>query len=449
MSTKSLHDRWMSRFDDLQDWLKAHGRLPRNTRDGSLFEDSLRSWLREQRTRHASGLLPDRYAQTLREIGVLDAAPLTPRQEELKAWAALHRRRPNARSADPDEASLGALVYSLRGYALRGRLKPGTIELLISVPDALSEAEAKLVQSRLARKLEQRHLRSLATVAGLDPLEAKWNRGFTELSNWFQEHGALPRRRSIETIEYRIANWLNVQRMQHRKDNLLPAYAARLQSIPGALEPKPRSSDDLVLARGIAAFHAGHGRLPSYQGASNAERLTAKHLTRLRAKVLDDSIDPEVRETIAVIPGAIERIVVRKAPSERLADLRAYISTYGTFPLPKSCGRRGLAEWAYRALNGKGSSNRAEAERIRGAVQKLRDSSYVPRQGMPAYLDDLEAYVATHGHLPTAHSGARPFMQRGRLQASLSAPGTDAATRKRIEMMLTAEPWPNPVRRAA
>jgi hypothetical protein len=450
MSTKSVHAKWASRFEELNVWLETHGRMPRTTSAASDHERQLSAWISDQRNRHLSGLLPDRYVEALRGIeGILDARPLTPRQEELKDWVALHRRRPYARSADPVEAALGVLVYSLRSYALRGRLKLGTIELLLSVPDGLSEDETGLALSLVSAKLAAKRSKVAELAANVDPLEAKWNRGFDDLGKWFQEHGSLPNRRSKEVVQYRLANWLNVQRMQVRKGNLLSEHESRLRSIPGALEPRPRSSDDLVLARGVAAFHAGQGRLPRYQGASNAERLTAKHLTRLRTKVLDGTIGQEVREVLTAVPGAIEGITVRKTPPERLAELRAYIRSNGTFPLPKSSGQRGLAEWAYRALNGKGSPSPAEAERIRKAVQKLRGSSYVPRQSTPAYLDDLEAYVATHDHLPSSHQAARPYMQRARLQASLDAPGTDAFTRKRIELILTAKPWPSGVRRAA
>lgn len=372
MSTKSANDRWAGRFADLRAWLEAHGRLPRRTRDASVHEYSLSSWVADQRTRHASGLLPDRHVQALRDAGViLEVDTLTPRQEELKVWVASHGRRPRALSADPTEASLGTLVYSLRSYALRGRLKTGTVELLLAVPDALTAVEKELVLSRLAGKLERRRLRTSVVVANLDPLDAKWERGFTDLSNWVKEHGSLPNRRSTDTVEYRIANWLNVQRMQARKDNLLPDYAARLQAIPGALEPR-RPISDLGYANSIAAFHAKHGRMPLNRGTIASERTLAVTALRLRRKIQEGTIGKDALKVLSSVPGAAEPLSVRKSPHQRLADLEDLIKTTGRFP---TSGHEGLPQWAYRALNGKASRNPKVASEIQQAVEKLRAST--------------------------------------------------------------------------
>lgn len=350
--------------------MQVHKRLPRETKDSTDQERTLCAWVAGQRTRHSSGLLPARHIQALQALdGILDLHPLSPRQQELKEWVALHGRRPHARSSDPVEAAFGVLVYSFRSYALRGRLKKGTLDLLMAVPDALSEDEKKLSLALLAAKLQERRRKAEVLAANIDPLEAKWNRGFADLSDWVREHGALPRRRGSGK-ELQVANWLNVQRMQARKGNLLPEFVARLQAVSGALEPR-QPIGELGFANKIAAFHAEHGRLPGSRSSLASERTLGVHLGRLRRRIQDGTISKDALGVLSRVPGATE-LSVRKEPHERLADLEELIKANGRFP---RADHRGLAQWADRALQGRASRDPKVAAELQQAVGKLRVSA--------------------------------------------------------------------------
>lgn len=379
MSTKSIHDRWASRFAELQAWLEKHGRMPRNTQDAGEQERRISSWVTDQRARHKSGIMPAAYAKELRTVdGLLGPRPLSQRQEDFKAWVGKHGRRPLPGSRDPEEADFAVLFFSLRSYALRGRLKPATVDLILSVPGGFTTAEAETVRSLLAAKLDAKRLKAAAAVAGITPLEAKWNRGFAELEDWFRQHGTLPNRRSTDAAEYRAANWLNVQRMQARKDNLLPEYVAKLRAFPGALQTRPQTADRAVADR-VTAFHAEHHRLPAWHGATSAERSLNACLRRLRQKNDDGTLSGDVLATLTLIPGATDPVAGGRTPHQRLADLEDLIKTTGRFP---TRGPNGT--WAYRALKGKASRNPMVAAEIQLAVERLRAS--VRRGKVPAQL---------------------------------------------------------------
>ncbi|HEX9228297.1 MAG TPA: helicase associated domain-containing protein [Arthrobacter sp.] len=318
MSTRSIHDRWMSRFTELQGFLEAHGRVPRLTKDASEDERRLSSWVGDQRARHKSGTLPAAYLKDLRTIEGVFSTALSQRQESLKAWVATHGRRPLPGSTDPEEAAFAVLFFSLRSYALRGRLGAAAVELILTVPDGFTSDEAETVRSLLADKVDARRRRLAAAAADITPLEAKWNLGFAELQGWVQAHGSLPNRRSTDSTEYRCSNWLNVQRMQHRKDNLLPEYVRRLQTIPGAFETRAKTADPDAAAR-VAAFHAEHGRLPVLRGADSSERALNMRLRRLRSKIGDGTLAADVVEILSSIPGATAPIATHR--QHRPADL--------------------------------------------------------------------------------------------------------------------------------
>lgn len=371
MSTKSIHDRWMSRFAELLEFLETRGRMPRFAKDASEHERQLSSWVGNQRARHKAGTLPAAYLKDLQMVEGAFNADLSPRQESLKAWVATHGRRPLPGSTDPEEAAFAVLFFSLRSYALRGRLKPAAVELILSVPDGFTSDEAKTVRSLLADKLDTRRRRAAEAAADITPLEAKWNRGFTGLQGWVQEHGALPNRRSTDATEFRCANWLNVQRMQHRKDNLLPECVTRLQTIPGAFETRAKTTDPDAAAL-VAAFHAEHARLPAMPGANSAERALNMRLRRLRSKAGAGTLAADVAETLARIPGATAPIAAHRTPRQRLADLEGFIKSTGKFP---ASGKDSLSQWAYRALKGKASRDPRVAAEFQQAVEQLRAST--------------------------------------------------------------------------
>lgn len=371
---------------------------------------------------------------------------LSSRQADALAWILHHRRLPSTGSADNDERILGTrLAASLRS-ALAGTARVSTARFVLAVPNLATGADRARIQE-LADASEAARQESLRTRAAaktrLGPLEDRWNKGFAELTAWVEAHGELPRRRTHSADEYRVANWLNVQRVQFRDDNLAADLVERLRTVPGAMEPKPRLKGDFAFARSVADFHAAQGRLPRADVPA-PEGTVGIRLGKLRTKIKAGVISPAALEVLTTLPGALEGRNLRRAPRQRLAELEAYVQATGKFPVE---GAEGLSNWAYRALRGHGSrsSDPAESREIQERVKALRASvpySRMNRAGrLPAYLAALEAHIRDHGHLPTATMGADLRMDRQRLNRALESPQTDEITRARIRAVLAATPY--------
>jgi hypothetical protein len=374
---------------------------------------------------------------------------LSTRQADTLAWILQHRRLPTTGSSNNDERILGTrLAASLRS-ALAGTARAHTAAFVLAVPNLAAGADRTRIRELADAKeaVRQESLRAReATKTRLGPLEDRWNKGFAELSAWVEAHGELPRRRTSNPDEYRVANWVNVQRVQFRDNNLAAGWVERLRTVPGALDPKPRMKGDLAFARSIADFHAAHGRLPRADVPA-PEGTAGIHLLKLWNKNRDGLLGSEPLEILAAIPGALNRGEGRKTPRQRLAELEEYVKTTGQFPVQ---GAQGLSNWAYRALRGQGSRyNPAESREIREQVMALRASVPYTRMSradkFPAYLEAPEGYIHEHGHVPPTTVDAELRMSRQRLLNFLENPQTDELTRARIRAVLAAAPY----RRAA
>lgn len=75
----------------------------------------------------------------------------------------------------------------------------------------------------------------LGATPATDPYRIKWEAVFADFTAWTKENGSLPRRRSTDTEEYRLANWLNVQRVNQRNGRMRPDLHRMLCAVPGAL----------------------------------------------------------------------------------------------------------------------------------------------------------------------------------------------------------------------
>ena len=96
-------------------------------------------------------------------------------------------------------------------------------------------------QQQLARLIERYELPeglipAIETVlGGPDPYRSKWQAVFADFTAWIDAYGSLPKRRTEDKEEYRLANWLNVQRANQRAGKLRPDLAVKLSAVPGAL----------------------------------------------------------------------------------------------------------------------------------------------------------------------------------------------------------------------
>ena len=285
----------------------------------------------------------------------------------------------------------------------------------------------------------------MATVP--EGLAEKWDASFAGLQNWVARTGRLPSRRASDDDEYRLANWLNRQRTDARKDKLASSRESLLRGIPGALEPRTRNLSNLEMASRLAAFHAQNGRLPRHK--VKEENTTADYLTRLRATHRDGNMSADALAVFEAVPDAVQDVPARQVLSvdERLGQLRQYLSTHGHLPSSKSGG---VHRWLWRALQGEASVDPAEAKRARDEAGKLI-SGYRPREvvgpiGRPRemtglYITAVEDYVGEHGHLPSSSVASALRFQRSRLEHLLTSTATSEVDAARIRALLAAPSW--------
>lgn len=426
---------WEEVFEELRAWVSIHERLPRAGNTGD--ERRLLAWLKSQRRRHRTVGLPVRRVAALERIpGALHELPEdagTIRQRELREWAASHGRPP--RLGAPEDAGLAAVLYSLRYRALRGTSGHAGLAILLGIPGAVTEAQRERIQALAAAKPGP----VIPDTDADRTLDARWEKGFRAVAAWYSAHGALPKRRSASPAEYSAANWLNVQRMQARKGNLFAGWDEKLRTIPGALEPRPRSYSDQHFLDVIAAFAAEHGRLPSWK--SPAERNHAYRLGRYRTMMRDGTATAEIISGMTAIPGAVA--AAKRSPAQRFKELEDYVGAHGHFPTRDYS--RGLATWIHRVL----SEDSTADPSVRAAVVRLKTSTHGVRLvQFLVLLADMEGYLAEHGHTPMGRE--RPLrMNRQVFKNWLASPQTDATTKARITALLEAPRSPRAARGAA
>nr|WP_244266590.1 helicase associated domain-containing protein [Pseudarthrobacter chlorophenolicus] len=377
--------------------------------------------------------------------------------QDLIDWAQAKGRPPrNPRNPDPVERSLCWRLDRLRSRYRNGISRIGDLETLLTIPGALLDSEQPAARERLeALRLTTAEQEQSLTFRAKQPVDpARWEASFKDLNAWFTGHQSLPRRRSENAEELRIANWLNIQRTHARKNTLSQDREDKLRTVPGALEPRARRLSDVDLAKGLASFHAEHGRLPRQK--KEGEHAAAGYLTRLRGIIRAGEASEEALAVLEGIPGAATTTAPRQRHSvdQRLQQLREYIDENGHLP---SSDVPALSRWLARAVRGTASTNPKEADRARTAAQALTEG-YTPackthartgskfpgrkRRFIPSgYVAQLEEYVARHGHLPSAGRGAEPMFSRLRLRKLLANPSITESQTARINALLAAPSW--------
>lgn len=295
-------------------------------------------------------------------------------------------------------------------------------------------------------------------------LDEQWDRSFTEFHAWVTQTGGLPRRRSNEATEYRLANWLNRQRTDSRKETIDPEHERQLRTVPGALEAPGLRLSDVVLADRVGSFHVTHGRLP--RRGVKGEGTMVNYLARLRAMTRVGDISAEALSAFETIPGAVLGTSSKQSPTvdDRLEQLRRYLAENGHLP-PYDAP---LGQWLNRALRGKASTRLRQAEHAKKAANALIEGhptraqrhvrkaakgltedhstraqlhSRKPRTVASRYVPQLEEYVALHGHLPSSGAKSEPRYLRQHLLKLLANPRISESQVERINALLEAPTW--------
>lgn len=326
------HLRWAS---TAADHVRAHGTLPEaaDSRYQALRLEMLRSAV------NSADIPPGPLAAIRTVLSAPPApSPIEMKQQsevqrliELRAYIQKHGHLPARRS------SLG---WWSADRILEGSPAPGVVDELVRLKDDYpSHGQAKAIgwaQAAAAHHTEHGVLPALprATISwrqdalrGLieqydlpghllpairlvldepDPYGKKWSAVFSGFTAWVNAHGKLPNRRSSDQEEYRLANWLNVQRVNQRAGTFRPDLAERLGAVQGALTPQVRirPTRQTRIAQ-VMNFHAAAGRFPGRGSQDDAERKLGTWLNNQRRGIHEGRVTPADFGELANLPGAL------------------------------------------------------------------------------------------------------------------------------------------------
>lgn len=335
MNSKAAIKAWESAAAEFTEFLTANRRQPNtvNPEERELYHWGLRHTARMRR-----GLLNERQEEIMN--GILDlyesiGSPYptkTPSLDGLEQFYAAHGRVPSPEAGGEEAAVAASLKAYLRVCRTRDGFRADTLERLLAIPGAVEAGQLPAFERAL--HVLRTYRRPAASASGiviggirLNPSSRtkrvsravpvptnseiryadKWNSMFAEFTAWVDVHGTLPRRRSTDPQELRLANWLNVQRRNHREQEIPPALEKVLSAVPGALEPATFKSAAQWYAA-IASFYDANGRMPSCAAANGTEeRSLAEYMTgrlrpALRTGKLPDPANPDLARILAIIP---------------------------------------------------------------------------------------------------------------------------------------------------
>lgn len=343
MNSKNAIQAWEADAAQFTDFITVNRRQPYSHVDA---ERRLYVWGLRHVTRLHRGMLNEHQEQVMN--GILDLydevarryPTKTPSLDGAEQFHAAHGRLPSPEAAGEEGAAAKALSGYIRACRYRDGFRPDALERLLALPGAIPENERAAFQRAL--HMLRTYRRPLAAPADtitfkgvpLNPAARpkrvpavtavrenqeyryndKWNAVFTDFSAWVKEHGALPRRRSTDPQEKRLANWLNVQRRNHRGNDIPENLEAILRTVPGALEPAQFKSPEQWY-ESINAFLEANHRLPTAKAAPGTEeRSMAEYISgRLRPALRAGKITPDDSEALARLTAAMPPVRVKPA----------------------------------------------------------------------------------------------------------------------------------------
>ena len=201
-------EKWEEGFQHLQTYVEWNGdsRVP----DGYQQDEyNLGTWVQKQRSDYQKGKLKPPYARRLEALpGWLWESVRDERWEvgfdHLQEFVRKHRHARIPAKCVISGYGLGTWVNSQRTRYMSGTLDSGRVRRLESVPGWVWDARADL-----------------------------WEEGFQHLLNYVAEHGNAKVPRPYMVGDYRLGQWVGVQRSGNNKGTLPLERRTRLEELPG------------------------------------------------------------------------------------------------------------------------------------------------------------------------------------------------------------------------
>lgn len=186
------------RLQAVESFVAEHGRLPTNKRTGDAAERGLAGWMHGVNS-------PDRVGE------------------------AYDRARSEVQRLRRDHSSWTKNLAALNDFAAAH----GRLPTFAESPTAIRFLHRNTAMLR-AGKLSPERATAIESLAAMQPTTARpaeWETAFSDVAAWVEAHGHLPRRRSADHEELRLANWLNRNRQNQRAGRLSATQAKRIAGL--------------------------------------------------------------------------------------------------------------------------------------------------------------------------------------------------------------------------
>lgn len=414
---KIITPAWIDRLTDVATFLLDHDCLP--TKDGGPEQASMAQWLTHQRSAYNDDRLLPEHRSLLEALGIpqtgwmdgdrerrYDAAWFT-NFHQVVAHLASTGRRPSTVSEDPEEQRLGKWL-----------------SLQLMTRDDLAEHRlAAFVGAGLTNLPNTTRLMHADT----------WHRRFADLDAFVTEHGRRPTHNSSDPDEKSIGQWLAKQRVAISKGTLSDDRLGLL------IEAQERTGVDLlsllkvdvvgaIIAR-VAAFHAEHGRMPTFHEPDGTWVANVRHRHRI------GTLAPATAKALARIdPDWLTPMRVDLARS--VQDIADFVAQHGRFP----ARTRGSATESRLAARMNSYRDRDRRGDLSEASRALLDEKVPNWNVLPTHLRFVEHLQDLAALGPDAHlrRGTTLYGWRYQLLLALRRQRVPAV---RVDLIRQHAPW--------
>lgn len=253
------------------------------------------------------------------------------RFKDFKVWVDAHEGQMPAEDLNGGpEDTLHAWLKRQRAARADGTLAPTLDAILATVKGAFT-APAPTLQDLLTKAKAAAKEAPGARAAGNTR-----NSSVEQLEAFYAAHGRLPVFRGTEPNEQKLYSYvIGKLRVRHRRGELDPIIAARLNVIPGVFtgrsyrrreQPAPvsahaaRAKELAARMEDLIAFCSAHGRLPRKTGPAPEPALYGYMYKRVRPAYRTGHLDEVTARRLLALPGVlVPASKTRKPPARREA----------------------------------------------------------------------------------------------------------------------------------
>ncbi|WP_405594618.1 Helicase associated domain protein [Streptomyces sp. NBC_01092] len=256
---------WWDGYQGAVRYREEHGHLHVPANYQSANGHRLGAWIARRRWERRRGFLSAERVGQLTELGIDWNPGSTAFAARLDALTQFHNQHRHVRVSPKQDRNLHQWLVKLRG--MRDKLDANRIVAL----DALG------------------------MVWYTDLPDERWTAGIAAAGRYYAARGNLAAPRSYRDGEFRLGDWLNTQRYQYRKGELLPQRVVQLEALGMVWEPEETRWRQMLTVAEVFYNTHGHLRVPRSYTTPDGARLGSwlLHQRRLRSGMKKGGISEE------------------------------------------------------------------------------------------------------------------------------------------------------------